>query len=178
MKDFCMEKTCNKTTGNVEKDTIIRRNTCCRCMRTCRVLASFLTLCCVCFYAYLVESDSMTHWVLSPPSSLFSSSRINSTGCVNIDKCALQECLLPCSSPMPQTNEFLKTASIKPQARSIDHRVDFISAVKQGFVTYIASTQTSCQAAFHSYWASVKGSKVIREQSNNVCPVTQSDIKD
>lgn len=29
---------------------------------------------------------------------------------------------------MPQTNEFLKTASIKPQARSIDRTVDFISA--------------------------------------------------
>lgn len=39
----------------------------------------------------------------------------------------------PCSSPMPQTNEFLKTASIKLQARSIDHRVDFVSTAEKGF---------------------------------------------
>lgn len=41
--------------------------------------------------------------------------------------------LPPCSSPMPQTNEFLKTASIKLQARSIDHRVDFVSTAEKGF---------------------------------------------
>lgn len=57
---------------------------------------------------------------------------INACGCVNIDKCALQEGLLPWSSPMPQTNEFLKTASIKPQAGSIDHSVDFTGPLREG----------------------------------------------
>lgn len=55
---------------------------------------------------------------------------------------------------MPQTNEFLKTASIKPQARSIDHRVDFISAAQWCFGTNIASTRTSRQTAFHLHRAS------------------------
>lgn len=105
-------------------------------------------------------------------SGLLSYCWMNAPGSVNIDKCALQERLPPCSSPMPQTNEFLKTASIKPQARSIDHRVDFISAAKRGFGTHIASTQASCQVAFHFYraprWLRLKTGAVDQEKSNNM----------
>lgn len=124
----------------------------CSCIRWCKMLAYFLTLwdcvcVCVCMSGTEWQCDSLgPGW---PPSGLFSCCWLNAPGSVNIDKCALQERLPPCSSHMPQTNEFLKTASIKPQARSIDHRVDFISAAERGFGTHIASTRVSCQAAFY-----------------------------
>lgn len=72
------------------------------------------------------QNHIIWHSVALP--GLFSWCWLNAGGSVNIDKCALQEHPLPCSSSMPQPNEFLKAASIKLQARSIDHRVDFISA--------------------------------------------------
>lgn len=156
-----------------------------RCINTHRILVTFLTLWdCIrvllCMSGTEWQCDSLgTGW---PPSGLFPCCWINAPGSVNIDKCALQERLLPCSSPMPQTNEFLKTASIKPQARSIDHRVDFISAAERCFGTNIASTWMSCQAAFHLYQASCclqLAGTVNQEQSNKiwrqVCPVTECD---
>lgn len=79
-----------------------------------------------------VQSVSVTHWPWVAVSGLFSGCWLDVPGFVNIDKCALKERLPLRSSPMPQTNEFLKTASIKLQARSIGHRVDFISGAQRG----------------------------------------------
>lgn len=129
---------------------------------------------CACFCARLVQSDSVTHWMLGGPVRPLFSLLTECSGSVNIDKCALQECLPPCSSPMPQTNEFLKTASIKPQARSIDHRVDFISAAERGLVHMSRPRGLSLYFAVGFCWS--RGSRPRRViKSRKVCPVIESD---
>lgn len=111
----------------------------------------------------------VTVWLIGcwvAPSGPFSCSWLNALGSVNIDKCALQELLPPCSSPMPQTNEFLKTASIKPQARSIDHRVDFISATEHGLVHTSLPRCLTLQLSFAVGFSWSRGSQPRAERYN------------
>ena len=112
------------------------------------------------------ECDSLgPRW---PCPGLFSCCWLNVPVSINMDKRALQDFRPLRSSPMPQTNEFLKTASIKPQARSIGHRVDFISAARRGFGTHhfhpgIVSSR-SLQPRFTLGWN--RGSRPRTEQHN------------